>query len=156
VHHCIAQGPVSDHQLEAHLRFTAQFFNAHPEGATVRANSLTKGVIAVENGSKAKRENRSVAEADAHYTSVFENGFLIHLVRRAVVFANDHSELSTWVAKDGGSIHALDAFQQEGTPGTGTIGESLMFSQAVCVPRHIDLSESEQRRESGLFCIREK
>ena len=87
---------------------------------------------------------------------MLQNRLFVDIVGCAVVFADDDCEFSAGITQDWGSIDALNAFQQEGTPGTGTIGESLMFSQAVCVPRHIDLSESEQRRESGLFCIREK
>jgi hypothetical protein len=86
---------------------------------------------------------------------MLEDGFLVYLVGSAVVFADYDSEVSARVAEDGGSIHTLYAFQEEGTPGTGTIRECLMLGQAVCVPRHIDLSESGQRRADRLLGIRE-
>ena len=82
---------------------------------------------------------------------MLQNRLFIHFMGSAVIFADYYGEVSAGITQDGGSIDALNAFQEEGTPGSGTIWESLMFSQAVCVPRHIDLSESGQRRTTRLF-----
>jgi hypothetical protein len=116
---------------------------------------LPKRVVAVEDGSEPERQHRAGAETDAYHAGMLEDSFLVYFMSSAIVLADHDSEVSARVAEDGGSIHTLDAFQEEGTPGTGTIRECLMLGQAVCVPRHIDLSESGQRRSFRLLGIRE-
>src|ERR1700739_1788196 len=84
---------------------------------------------------------------------MLQNRLFIDFVSGPIVLAHHHGKLSARITEDGGSIDTLNAFQKEGTPGTGTIREGLMLSQAICVPRHIVLSESGQRHTSRLFAF---
>ena len=138
------------HQLQPHFGLAAQSFDADPKGAPVRTYRLAQGIVSVKDRPKAERKNGSIPEAHAHHPGVLQYCFFIHFVACAVIFADYNGEFSAGIAQDGGSAYTLDAFQQEGTPGTGTIGECLMFGQAVCVPRHIDLSEFFGQRRAAV------
>jgi hypothetical protein len=50
----------------------------------------------------------------------------------------------------------LDIFDYKGASGTGAIWEGLVLGKAVCVPRHIELSEPGRRRTNHLFMFLSK
>jgi hypothetical protein len=77
---------------------------------------------------------------------------LIKLSCIGIVFAHYHSKFSAGIAEDGGSVHALDVFDYKGASGTGSIREGLVLGKAVCVPRHIELSEPGRKWANHLLC----
>jgi hypothetical protein len=66
---------------------------------------------------------------------------LIQLAGCVVKLADDYGEFTTGVAQDSSATDSLNAFQQEGAASAGPIGEGLMLSETVRVPRHVELSE---------------
>jgi hypothetical protein len=84
---------------------------------------------------------------------VVDGGFLIELSGALVVFAHNHSKLAAGIAEDRGSVHALNVFNYKWATGTGAVRKGLVLGKAVCVPRHIELSEPGRRRTSHLLCF---
>src|SRR4249919_2927651 len=84
---------------------------------------------------------------------MLEYGFLVDDTGFAVILADDDCELAAGITENGGSVHALNALQNERAPGANSIGKGLMLSEAVCVPRHIQFSGLALRRWGRLhFC----
>jgi hypothetical protein len=75
------------------------------------------------------------------------------LCRIGIVFAHNHSKLAAGIAEHWGSVHALDIFNYKWASGTGAVWEGLVLGKAVCVPRHIELSEPGRRRTNHLFKV---
>ena len=107
------------------------------ESAAIGPNGLAESVVRIKDGSEAERQYRARPETNAYDPGVLENVFLLEFGFAPVVFADDDCKVTTGVAEDRGSIDALNAFQQEGAPGAGSIGEGLVLGNAVSVPRHM-------------------
>jgi len=67
---------------------------------------------------------------------MLEDGLFVEFGGCAVIFADDHRELSARVAHNGSGVHTLNSNLERKDGGRDTVGEGLMFREAVRVPRH--------------------
>ena len=145
INHGLAQRAVGNRQLDVHFGLATELGDAHAKGSPVDPDRLSEGVIALEDGSEAEGQHGGVAEATADDAGVVDGRLLVELSIIQVVFAHNHSKLTAGIAEDRGSVHALNILNYERASGTGAVGKGLVLGKAVCVPRHIELSEPGRR-----------
>src|SRR4029077_16956005 len=137
MHHGVAKRPIPHYQLEVHLCFTLKPGHALSESAAVGPHRLAQRIIAVEDGSEAEGQHGSGSEAQAYHPGMFQDRLLFQLAAVALVFADHYGELAVGIAEYRRAVHSLDTIQHEGAPGTCSISEGLLLSEAIRVPRHI-------------------
>ena len=117
---------------------------------------MAQRVVTLEEGSETERKYGGIAETPADYAGVIDSGFLIQGPGTLIVLAHNHSKLAAGIAEDRGSIHALNILNYERASGTGAVRKGLVLGKAVCVPRHIELSEPGRRLTSRVLYFSHK
>jgi hypothetical protein len=92
-----------------HFGLAAQLGYAQSESPPVDPNGLPKRVVAVENRAEFEGENRGIPEAVADHASVINMGLMVQFACCVVIFAHNHSEFTTRIAKNRSAVNSLNA-----------------------------------------------
>src|SRR6185312_3602661 len=95
--HRLTQRSVLDDQLQMHLGFTFEAQNRVGKRLAIRAQGAAQGLIAVKYRSKSERKNGGIAEAVAHYASMFNHRLLVEFPRH--ILADDYRQFATGIGK---------------------------------------------------------
>src|SRR6266404_3519606 len=96
-----------------HFRFALQPGHAQAKSAAVGAYCLSQSLVSIENRAEAEGQHGAAAKANTHYSRMFQDMLLPELRTIAIVFADNYGEFSAGITQHGGSVHALNPFQEE-------------------------------------------